>query len=128
MAGPLDLESPTERLHKAKVELADVAATIDWLYDCPHPSMELIEATRAIHGALNAVGALNASLSDDQSARPPVVGLRPGAGNASLRSEARSWTSTPGSPTISILYDDLLEPINSDDEETPRTGTSEARR
>ena len=129
VAGSIDLGSHAELLRRATVELVDVAATIDRLYDCSNHSMELIEATRAIHGALNAVGALSASLSDAQSAQPRGQAVFSGNGDVSLPSEARSWAApAPGSTPISILYDDLLEPIpvRSDGEKTPRTSRAEA--
>ena len=112
MAGSIDLGSRAELLGRATVELVDVSTTIDRLYDCSNHSMELIEATRAIHVALNAVGALSASLSDAQSARPRGQAVSSGNGDVSLRSEARSWAApTPGSTPTSYLYADLLEPI-----------------
>lgn len=126
MAGSIDLESRTELLGKATAELTDVAATIDWLYDCSNPSVELIEATRAIHGALNAVGALGASLSDARSA--PLRDRVMSSGKASLRSEPRSWAPAPGSALMSILYDDLVEPmkVRPDGEKMPPNSTAEA--
>ena len=130
MAGSMDLESRTECLGKATAELTEVAAIIDWLSDCSSPSIELIEATRAIHGALNAVGALDASLSDAQSARRPGRAISSGNGDASLRSEAGTWAPAPGSAPISILYDDLLEPIRArpNGEKTSPTSTADDER
>jgi len=128
VAGSIDLESRIRRLDKATAELTDVVATIDWLYACSDPSIELIEATRAIHGALNAVGALDGSLST-QLAQPPGRAMSSGNGDARLRSEAKGWAPAPGSAPISILYDDLLEPmsVRPDGEKTPPTNTAEVR-
>lgn len=127
MAGSMDLKNRAERLGKAAAELTDIAATIDWLYDCSDPSMELIEATRAVHGALSVLGTLSASLSDALTAQPPGRAMSSGNGDVSRRTETRS--SASASVPISILYDDLLEPIraSSDGEKTPPTSAAEAR-
>jgi histidinol phosphatase-like enzyme len=93
VADSMDLVRRTELLGRATAELSDVAATIDWLCDCSNPSIELIEATRAVHGALNAVGALGDSLSDVQSAFPRGRAFSSGNGDVGRRSEPRSSLS-----------------------------------
>lgn len=121
MTSSMDFESREELLRKATSELTDVATAIDRLYDCSNPSMELIEATRAIHGALSAVGALDASLSDARSSPPLGGAVSSSNGDVSLRFEARSWVAhAPDSIPISILYNDLLEPtrVRPDSEKT----------
>jgi hypothetical protein len=93
--------------------LFHVAASIDRLYDCSSHSVELIEATRAIHVALNAVGALSTSLSDVQSSWPRSQAASLGRADVSVQSETKSSATALGSNPISILYDDLLEPLRS---------------
>jgi hypothetical protein len=129
VAGSIDLGSRAEILGRATVELFDVAASLDRLYDCTSHSVELIEATRAIHVALNAVSALSASLSDVQSSWPRGQAASLGRADVRARFEVKSWARGPGSAPISILYDDLLEPIRSatTGEKEPWTSTGEAR-
>ncbi len=68
MAGSTDLEYPGELLCQARAEFISVAAMIDCLDDTSHPSIELIEAKRAIHSALMALGALGDALDTSPGA------------------------------------------------------------
>jgi hypothetical protein len=126
VAGSTDLGKPGELLGKANAELTDVAATIDWLCDCSNPSIELIEATRAIHGALIALAALGASLNDAAHRAQVMI---PRKADASQRFVARPPATCLGSVPISILYDDLLVPMKviSADEPARPASTSGAK-
>jgi len=53
---------PGDLLCEATAELISVAATIECLSDSFHPSVELLEAQRAIHNALVALSAWNRPL------------------------------------------------------------------
>ena len=126
VAGSIGRGSRAELLGRATGELADIAMTIDRLYDCSSHSIELIEATRAIHVALNAVGALSASLGNPHPASARVEEVTPVGEDVSPRTGPTSSAApAPCSTPISILYDDLLEPIGarSDGEKTPPTST-----
>jgi len=116
-------------LGRATLELFHVAASIDRLYDCSSHSVELIEAIRAIHVALNAVGALSASLSEIQSSWPRGHKGSWEQIEVSPPSEAKGSATEPRSAPISILYDDLLEPMRSAStgEKERQANTAEAR-
>jgi len=57
MAESTDWGYPGGLLDKATTDLISVAAIIDCIYDPSHPSMELLEAKRAVHNALVVLGA-----------------------------------------------------------------------
>jgi hypothetical protein len=118
-------------LCEATAELVGVAATIDALCDSSMPSIELIEANRAIHSALIALGALgaleNAPPSDPLSRNQRIT---PRKGDIGRRSVARRPAVPLGSTPISILYDDLLVPMRGliDGDQARPAGTTGARR
>ena len=114
---------------KASAELTDVAATIDWLCDCSDPSIELIEATRAVHGALIALGALGASLERRSANCAPTQAMNPRKRDASKQSVARRPATCLGSAPISILYDDPIVPMwgMTEVEQARPAGTSGAK-
>jgi hypothetical protein len=106
-----DRGSPGECLGRAKAQLIDVADTIKSMRDCSRVSIELIEATRAIHTALIALGALEESL-DDAPSGPYRARTTSRNGEVSQRTVTRLLTASPGpAAATSLLDDDLLEPI-----------------
>jgi len=96
---------------KVSIELSTAAAMIDRLAECWRPSMELMEVSRSIHAALVAVGTLEASMKDGppSSGPVPVLARRYEDGR---RSGAGRPPPGDGSSLVSILYDDLLVPMD----------------
>ena len=120
MTGSTDVSKPCELLGKATAELSDVAAIVDGLTRVSEPTMELIEAKRAVHSALVSLGALDAAIRSvapaEVSPRGPCVSQE---GKGAGRPRVAKWSaplpgseSPPGSESVSILYDDLLVPMN----------------
>ncbi len=126
VADTKDHGNRAELLEKATAQLSEVAAAIDSLFDLSNPSIELIEATRIIHGAINAVDALRVSLCDVQTA-PLRCRARSVGGDVRLRPNVSSSASAPGATPVSILYDDILEPMSGGAEGERTCSTSMSR-
>lgn len=62
-------EHPEDLLLQARSALTGVAATIDRLSNSTGPSMELLEARRAVHNALVALGGWSGPHDAPESAR-----------------------------------------------------------
>ena len=62
MTGSTDVRKPCELLGRATAELSDVATIVDRLTRVSEPTMELIEAKRAVHTALVSLHALDAAI------------------------------------------------------------------
>lgn len=102
--------SPGELLGQAKADLRKVADTIDGL--CLHmDSTETIEAKRAIHAALIALGSLGDLLCEASPASRRTPAIIPRNEDENRGSVTRFRVSSPGSPSISIIYNDLLAPV-----------------
>jgi hypothetical protein len=56
---------PRRVLHEATVELSNIATAVDLASDVPNPTMEILEASRAIHSALVFLSDWSGSVSDD---------------------------------------------------------------
>ncbi len=66
MVGSARRESARAVSRRAVAELSEVASAVDFLCGECEPSMELFEASRAVHHALIALGDWCASSDDDQ--------------------------------------------------------------
>jgi hypothetical protein len=52
-------------LHEATAELSNIAVAVDRASEVPNPTMEILEASRAIHSALVFLSDWSGSVSDD---------------------------------------------------------------
>ena len=72
MADWTDCGYPGGLVCKATADLISIGAMVECLYDPSHPSMELLEAKRAIHNALVALGAWSGALDNAKPAHAAV--------------------------------------------------------
>jgi hypothetical protein len=114
MTGATEVGGPCEVLARATAELLDVAGIVESLIRVSEPTIELIEAKRAVHGALVSLHALDSAIGSVSPAETTPQGQRVSlGGNRASRPPVVGWSvPPPDSVPVSILYDDLLVPMN----------------